>query len=100
MAVAKLRDWRTSRFGSCAILLIAPGFCVEFLQLERPGQGCHPPTFDLFWQVGRLAFFGMLVGFILSMIGILADARRGRALGALALFIPLFLLIMAAGDCG
>jgi hypothetical protein len=100
MAAENLREWSTSKFGSCAILLIALGFVIEFLQMVRPGQGCHPPTFDWFWHVGRLAFFGMLVGFILSIIGILADARRGRAVGAFVLFIPLFLLILAASDCG
>ena len=99
MAAENPRDWQTSKFGTCAIILIALGFVVQFLEMVRPGQGCHPPTFDWFWQIGRFAFFGMLVGLILSMIGIVADARRGRAVGAFAVFIPLFLLIVAASGC-
>jgi hypothetical protein len=95
-----LRDWGTSRLGSIALVLVLLGFSIEYAQMMRPGQGCHPPIFDWFWRVGRLAFFGMLIGFILSMIGMIGNSDRGRAITAFGLFFPLFLLILSASGCG
>jgi hypothetical protein len=76
------------------------GFAIEFAQMIRPGQGCHLPKFDLFWQIGRVAFFVMLLGFVLSMIGIIADTRRRYAVASFCLFFPLALLLMLTSECG
>jgi len=41
----------------------------------------------------------MLIGFILSMIGIIGNSDRGRAVIAFGLFFPLLLLILSASGC-
>jgi hypothetical protein len=80
--------------------MVLVGFAVEFVQMMRPGQSCHPPIFDLFWRIGSFAFGVMFLGAAISIIGILADARRGYAVTALVLFLPLLLLIVGASGCG
>lgn len=88
-----------SKIGMVSLCLVLAGFAVEFLQMLRPGASCYSTELDLFSQIGRIAIYAMVMGFVLSMFGLAADSRPRYALTSFLLFFPFMLLLVLAGDC-